>query len=233
MSALKSCILTQTQTKVMFALNPLGLSRFDFTVTVFAFLGLIALAFDMEPFYFIVVLRPLQLLRYALVFLLSKCRHIIIPTFNVLLSPRLFKIKQRYRNVLDTMFELFPRMASLGLTLIIFYYSFAIVGMEFFAGVVYPNCCKWVRLTSLLVINTHWFHLLRLVAPSGLFLLQHQHGGRLLQAAKRHPWQQNCVGGRLLLSQQLQQHSQQLRWGTQCLSWLSLETSAQRRKRVS
>jgi len=31
---------------------------------------------------------------------------------------------------------------SLGLTLIIFYYSFAIVGMEFFAGVVYPNCCK-------------------------------------------------------------------------------------------
>lgn len=55
---------------------------------------------------------------------------------------RLFKIKQRYRNVLDTMFELFPRMASLGLTLIIFYYSFAIVGMEFFADVVYPNCCK-------------------------------------------------------------------------------------------
>uniref|UniRef100_A0A8C1GZ93 Two pore calcium channel protein 1-like n=1 Tax=Cyprinus carpio TaxID=7962 RepID=A0A8C1GZ93_CYPCA len=64
-----------------------GWNLFDFSVTVFAFLGLIALAFDMEPFYFIVVLRPLQLLR-------------------------LFKIKQRYRNVLDTMFELFPRMAS-------------------------------------------------------------------------------------------------------------------------
>uniref|UniRef100_A0A3Q3XCJ2 Ion transport domain-containing protein n=1 Tax=Mola mola TaxID=94237 RepID=A0A3Q3XCJ2_MOLML len=84
---------------------------------VFAFLGLIALAFNMEPFYFVVVLRPFQLLR-------------------------LFKIKQRYRNVLDTMFELFPRMASLGLTLIIFYYSFAIVGMELFADVVYPNCCN-------------------------------------------------------------------------------------------
>uniref|UniRef100_A0A8C8DZA5 Two pore segment channel 1 n=1 Tax=Oryzias sinensis TaxID=183150 RepID=A0A8C8DZA5_9TELE len=94
-----------------------GWNLFDFSVTVFAFLGLIALAFNREPFYFIVVLRPLQLLR-------------------------LFKIKQRYRNVLDTMFELFPRMASLGLTLIIFYYSFAIVGMEFFAGVVYPNCCN-------------------------------------------------------------------------------------------
>ncbi|XP_076130340.1 two pore channel protein 1 [Alosa pseudoharengus] len=94
-----------------------GWNLFDFSVTVLAFLGLIALAFNMEPFYFIVVLRPLQLLR-------------------------LFKIKQRYRNVLDTMFELFPRMASLGLTLIIFYYSFAIVGMEFFADVVYPNCCN-------------------------------------------------------------------------------------------
>ncbi|XP_034025451.1 two pore calcium channel protein 1-like [Thalassophryne amazonica] len=94
-----------------------GWNLFDFSVTVFAFLGLVALAFNMEPFYFIVVLRPLQLLR-------------------------LFKIKQRYRNVLDTMFELFPRMASLGLTLIIFYYSFAIVGMEFFADVVYPNCCN-------------------------------------------------------------------------------------------
>lgn len=37
--------------------------RFDFSVTAFAFLGLLALAFNMEPFYFIVVLRPLQLLR--------------------------------------------------------------------------------------------------------------------------------------------------------------------------
>ncbi|TFK04715.1 SWI/SNF-related matrix-associated actin-dependent regulator of chromatin subfamily A-like protein 1 [Platysternon megacephalum] len=64
-----------------------GWNLFDFSVTLFAFLGLLALAFNMEPFYFIVVLRPLQLLR-------------------------LFKLKKRYRNVLDTMFELFPRMAS-------------------------------------------------------------------------------------------------------------------------
>ncbi|XP_068937695.1 two pore channel protein 1 isoform X4 [Petaurus breviceps papuanus] len=64
-----------------------GWNLFDFSVTAFAFLGLLALAFNMEPFYFIVVLRPLQLLR-------------------------LFKLKKRYRNVLDTMFELLPRMAS-------------------------------------------------------------------------------------------------------------------------
>ncbi|OXB71045.1 UNVERIFIED_CONTAM: hypothetical protein H355_000307 [Colinus virginianus] len=104
-----------------------GWNLFDFSVTLFAFLGLMALAFNMEPFYFIVVLRPLQLLR-------------------------LFKLKKRYRNVLDTMFELFPRMASLGLTLLIFYYCFAIIGMEFFAGVVYPNCCN----TSTVADSYHW-----------------------------------------------------------------------------
>lgn len=76
--------------------------------------------------------------------------HISFSEFISIVPCRLFKIKQRYRNVLDTMFELFPRMASLGLTLIIFYYSFAIVGMEFFADVVYPNCCKWDTLSSFL-----------------------------------------------------------------------------------
>uniref|UniRef100_A0A8C5TS95 Two pore segment channel 1 n=1 Tax=Malurus cyaneus samueli TaxID=2593467 RepID=A0A8C5TS95_9PASS len=42
-----------------------GWNLFDFSVTLFAFLGLMALAFNMEPFYFIVVLRPLQLLRWG------------------------------------------------------------------------------------------------------------------------------------------------------------------------
>lgn len=35
-----------------------------------------------------------------------------------------------------------PLLPSLGLTLLIFYYSFAIVGMEFFCGILYANCCK-------------------------------------------------------------------------------------------
>lgn len=106
-----------------------GWNLFDFSVTVFAFFGLMALAFNMEPFYFIVVLRPLQLLR-------------------------LFKLKKRYRIVLDTMFELLPRMASLGLTLLIFYYSFSIVGMEFFSGVLYPNCCN----TSTVADSYRWIN---------------------------------------------------------------------------
>lgn len=56
-----------------------SLSRFDFSVTVFAFLGLIALAFKMEPFYFIVVLRPFQLLRF--VFLVLQSGHMFIVHF--------------------------------------------------------------------------------------------------------------------------------------------------------
>ena len=38
--------------------------------------------------------------------------------------------------------SLLTLLPSLGLTLLIFYYSFAIVGMEFFCGILYPNCCK-------------------------------------------------------------------------------------------
>ncbi|XP_030074545.1 two pore channel protein 1 isoform X4 [Microcaecilia unicolor] len=64
----------------------------------------------------------------------------------------LFKLKKRYRNVLDTMFELLPRMASLGLTLLIFYYSFSIIGMEFFSGVLFPNCCN----TSTVAESYRW-----------------------------------------------------------------------------
>ncbi|KAE8634150.1 hypothetical protein XENTR_v10002211 [Xenopus tropicalis] len=106
-----------------------GWNFFDCSVTLLALLGLLVLAFNMKPFYFIVVLRPLQLLR-------------------------LFKMKKRYRTVLDTMFELLPRMASLGLTLLIFYYSFSIVGMEFFSGVLYPNCCN----TSTVADSYRWLN---------------------------------------------------------------------------
>lgn len=38
--------------------------------------------------------------------------------------------------------SLLTLLPSLGLTLLTFYYSFAIVGMEFFCGILYPNCCK-------------------------------------------------------------------------------------------
>lgn len=112
------------------------------------------------------------------------------------------------------MFELFPRMASLGLTLIIFYYSFAIVGMEFFADAVFPNCCKWDLLSA--SMQTTIIHLLADlvdVCSISFVLSQHQHCGRVLQTVQQNCWEQNCVGRRLLLPQQLQPHSQQLWWG--------------------
>lgn len=40
-------------------------------------------------------------------------------------------------------------LPSLGLTLLTFYYSFAIVGMEFFNGRLYHNCCKYVAWVGL------------------------------------------------------------------------------------
>uniref|UniRef100_A0A1A8NLV1 Two pore segment channel 1 n=1 Tax=Nothobranchius pienaari TaxID=704102 RepID=A0A1A8NLV1_9TELE len=55
-----------------------GWNLFDFSVTTFAFLGLIALVFNMEPFYFIVVLRPFQLLRCAFLILLKSDLHIFL-----------------------------------------------------------------------------------------------------------------------------------------------------------
>uniref|UniRef100_A0A8C4QMT8 Two pore segment channel 1 n=1 Tax=Eptatretus burgeri TaxID=7764 RepID=A0A8C4QMT8_EPTBU len=118
-----------------------GWNIFDFLVTLSALLGLSVCLFNVNSFYFIVTLRPLRLLR-------------------------LFKVKKRFREVLGTMFELFPRMASLALTLMVFYYSFGIVGMEFFAGVLYPGCCNFpinrydvlstVTLFGLTVVN-NWY----------------------------------------------------------------------------
>uniref|UniRef100_A0A6I8MZV1 Two pore segment channel 1 n=1 Tax=Ornithorhynchus anatinus TaxID=9258 RepID=A0A6I8MZV1_ORNAN len=104
-----------------------GWNLFDFSVTVLAFLGLVALAFDLGPLYFIMVLRPLQLLR-------------------------LFKQKNRYRNVLDTMFELLPRMASLALTLLIPVYSSPSWAWSSSPVPLYPNCCN----TSTVAKSYRW-----------------------------------------------------------------------------
>lgn len=47
-------------------------------------------------------------------------------------------------------------LPSLGLTLLTFYYSFAIVGMEFFSGRLYRNCCKYVHSAGDLLLG--WAH---------------------------------------------------------------------------
>ncbi|XP_063396225.1 two pore channel protein 1-like isoform X1 [Mytilus trossulus] len=93
-----------------------GWDLFDFVVTGTSVIGLLGEFFD-DSFYFIIVLRPFKLLR-------------------------LFKVKERYRDVLGTLFVLFTRLISLAIVIILVYYFFAIIGMEMFLHTNLRNCCK-------------------------------------------------------------------------------------------
>ncbi|XP_077995596.1 two pore channel protein 1-like [Glandiceps talaboti] len=93
-----------------------GWNVFDFCVTLSSIGGIFGELLH-ASFYYIVVLRPLRLLR-------------------------LFKIKKRYRDVMDTLFVLLPRMVSVAIVLLIMYYFFAIIGMECFSEIQLKNCCK-------------------------------------------------------------------------------------------
>lgn len=91
-------------------------NTYDFIVTVAAIAGLVAEEFGM-PFSFVVILRPLRLLR-------------------------LFKVKKRFRDVLGTVFTLLPRFLSVAMVLMLVYYFYAIIGMELFSDYNMRNCCK-------------------------------------------------------------------------------------------
>ncbi|XP_067137462.1 two pore calcium channel protein 1-like [Centruroides vittatus] len=92
-----------------------GWNIYDFFVTIAGLAGLIAEEFDC-PFVFVIILRPLRLLR-------------------------LFKLKRRYRDVLGTLFIILPRFLSVALVLVVVYYFFAIIGMELFSNYNMKNCC--------------------------------------------------------------------------------------------
>ncbi|KAK3752731.1 hypothetical protein QZH41_018699, partial [Actinostola sp. cb2023] len=94
-----------------------GFNCFDFVVTVLGLTGLIGAATKSFSMSFIVCIRPLRLLL-------------------------LFKLKQRYRDVLETMWVLTPRMFRVMLVIMCIYYAFGIIGMECFAGLNMKNCCK-------------------------------------------------------------------------------------------
>ncbi|XP_020622394.1 two pore calcium channel protein 1-like [Orbicella faveolata] len=93
-----------------------GWNMFDFFVTLAGFIGAVSTSFS-----FIVCLRPLRLLL-------------------------LFKLKQRYRDVFETMGVLLPRMTRVALVILLLYYSFGIIGIECFSGLELKNCCQ----------NTSW-----------------------------------------------------------------------------
>jgi len=93
-----------------------GWDIFDFLVTIISVVGVFGEIFE-DSFYYVTVLRPFRLLR-------------------------LFKIKQRYRDVLGTFFVLLTRLTSIAICMIFVYYFFAIIGMEAFSVYDLRNCCK-------------------------------------------------------------------------------------------
>ncbi|XP_066018881.1 two pore channel protein 1 isoform X2 [Pocillopora verrucosa] len=93
-----------------------GWNIFDFFVTVAGFIGAVSASFS-----FIVCLRPLRLLL-------------------------LFKLKERYRDLFETIGVLLPRMARVAVVILLMYYSFGIIGIECFSGLELKDCC----------VNTSW-----------------------------------------------------------------------------
>ncbi|XP_033106925.1 two pore calcium channel protein 1-like [Anneissia japonica] len=93
-----------------------GWNVFDFVITVSAIFGVLTTIVDTD-LYYVVVLRPLRLLR-------------------------LFKVKKRYRDVLATSYVLLPRLWSVCIVLVIMYYFYAIIGMELFHYLPLENCCQ-------------------------------------------------------------------------------------------
>ncbi|CAL4124824.1 unnamed protein product, partial [Meganyctiphanes norvegica] len=92
-----------------------GWNIYDFLVTILAVSGIIASHFS-HPFFFVVILRPLRLLR-------------------------LFRMRPRYREVFQTFVILLPRIISAIIVIITTYYFFAIIGMEVFYKIDMKNCC--------------------------------------------------------------------------------------------
>eukprot|EP00056_Hartaetosiga_gracilis_P013035 m.211729 g.211729 ORF g.211729 m.211729 type:complete len:134 (+) comp13785_c3_seq61:1754-2155(+) len=88
--------------------------RFDFSTTLISSLGF-ALGSKLSTF---VALRQLRIMR-------------------------LLSIKKRFRLVLGTMFSLVPNMGSFAVALLLIFYSFAVLGIELFAGKLYKVACNW------------------------------------------------------------------------------------------
>lgn len=95
-----------------------GWNNFDFVVTFVSLVGL-SLQLTSGHFSYIIVLRPLRVLR-------------------------LFKMRRIFRDVFGTLFILFKRMLSLAIVMLLLYYFFAIIGMEAFSSYTSQliNCCR-------------------------------------------------------------------------------------------
>jgi two pore calcium channel protein 1 len=92
-------------------------NRYECCVTIASLVGL-AFALFSHPFTYVYVLRSVRLLR-------------------------LFGLQRRYRDVMGTfMFILLRRFMSVLMVVLVVFYSFAILGVELFAGQSLMDCCK-------------------------------------------------------------------------------------------
>jgi len=89
---------------------------FDFMVTLAGIISIVLTELNI-PTYYIIILRPLRLLR-------------------------LFKMKKRFRDVFGTFVILLPRLNCAAIVLIFVYYFYGIIGLELFHRVQLRNCCK-------------------------------------------------------------------------------------------
>lgn len=64
-----------------------------------------------------------------------------IPPYHIPFH-RLLRLKRRYRDLMNTMVALTPRLLSVCILIIIIYYAFSIIGMEFLYDTVRQGCCN-------------------------------------------------------------------------------------------
>ena len=64
----------------------------------------------------------------------------VVVVFRPIKFIRLLRLKRRYRDIMNTLVVLSQRLISVGILLVIIYYFFSIIGMEFFHDAVKQNC---------------------------------------------------------------------------------------------
>merc|ERR1719369_1530037 len=91
-------------------------NTFDCLITLLGIVSVVLTELSIQSYY-IMILRPLRLLR-------------------------LFKVKKRFRDVFGTFIILLPRLNSAMIILVLVYYFFGIIGVESFSKYQLENCCK-------------------------------------------------------------------------------------------
>ncbi len=66
--------------------------------------------------------------------------HSVLAVFRPVKFIRLLHLKRRYREIINTLYVLSRRLITVGLLILVVYYAFAIIGMEFLSDTVFEGC---------------------------------------------------------------------------------------------